>query len=115
MDGTQGQETRRVVFGGAESTGKSTLSDNLAAEYGTVSVPAIGRVILEEKQGKLNADDYVDIAVQHRAAEDAAMAGLAVRRYQCADHAAAGHPVLPGRRSAAGRPAALRRRLPGAT
>lgn len=63
----------RVVFVGAESTGKSTLSDHLARSYGTVSVPEIGRVIWEEKGGRLNADDYVEIAVRHRAAEDAAL------------------------------------------
>jgi nicotinamide riboside kinase len=67
------QEAQRVVFVGAESTGKSTLSDYLARAYGTVSVPEIGRFIWEEKQGQLDADDYVEIAVRHRAAEDAAM------------------------------------------
>ena len=58
---------------GAESTGKSTLSECLAEAYGTVSVPEIGRFIWEEKGGKLDAGDYVEIAVRHRAAEDAAM------------------------------------------
>ena len=67
------EQAQRVVFVGAESTGKSTLSDYLARAYGTVSVPEIGRFIWEEKQGKLNADDYVEIALKHRAAEDAAM------------------------------------------
>lgn len=68
------QEAQRVVFVGAESTGKSTLSEFLARAYGTVSVPEIGRFIWEEKQGQLNADDYVEIAVRHREAEDAVMA-----------------------------------------
>jgi nicotinamide riboside kinase len=63
----------RVVFVGAESTGKSTLSEYLAHAYGSVSVPEIGRFIWEEKGGKLVADDYVEIALKHRAAEDAAM------------------------------------------
>lgn len=67
-------QARRVVFLGAESTGKSTLSDALARDYGTVSVPEIGRFIWEEKQGRLDAADYVEIAVRHREAEDAAMA-----------------------------------------
>jgi len=66
-------EVGRVVFVGAESTGKSTLAEYLAHAYGTVSVPEIGRFIWEEKGGKLNPDDYVEIAVKHRAAEDAAM------------------------------------------
>lgn len=69
-----GSDVARVVFVGAESTGKSTLSEYLARAYGTVSVPEIGRFIWEEKGGKLNADDYVEIAVKHRAAEDAALA-----------------------------------------
>jgi nicotinamide riboside kinase len=70
----QAPPARRVVFVGAESTGKSTLCDYLARAYGTVSVPEIGRFIWEEKQGKLDADDYVEIALRHRAAEDAALA-----------------------------------------
>jgi nicotinamide riboside kinase len=64
---------QRVVFIGAESTGKSTLSACLAHQYGTVSVPEIGRFIWEEKQGRLDADDYVEIALKHRQAEDQAM------------------------------------------
>jgi nicotinamide riboside kinase len=68
-DGASGQ-VRRVVFVGAESTGKSTLCEYLARQYGSVAVPEIGRYIWEEKQGQLNADDYVDIALRHREAED---------------------------------------------
>jgi nicotinamide riboside kinase len=64
---------QRVVFIGAESTGKSTLSACLAHQYGTVSVPEIGRFIWEEKQGRLTAEDYVEIALRHRQAEDQAM------------------------------------------
>jgi nicotinamide riboside kinase len=70
----QGSTVQRIVFVGAESTGKSTLSEHLARAYDTVAVPEIGRFIWEEKQGKLGPDDYVEIAVRHRAAEDAAMA-----------------------------------------
>jgi nicotinamide riboside kinase len=70
----QGSTVQRVVFVGAESTGKSTLSEYLARAYDTVAVPEIGRFIWEEKQGRLGPDDYVEIAVKHRAAEDAALA-----------------------------------------
>ncbi|MFK3736638.1 AAA family ATPase [Massilia sp. TN1-12] len=63
---------RMVVFVGAESTGKSTLAEYLARHYGTVAVPEIGRFIWEEKQGRLGPEDYVEIAVRHRQAEDAA-------------------------------------------
>ena len=59
----------KVVFVGAESTGKTTLAAYLAREFDTVFVPEIGRFIWEEKQGRLTAADYVDIAVKHRQAE----------------------------------------------
>lgn len=72
--GGAGGTAQRVVFVGAESTGKSTLSAYLADAYDTVAVPEIGRYIWEQKQGRLGPGDYVDIAVKHRAAEDEAMA-----------------------------------------
>jgi nicotinamide riboside kinase len=64
---------RRVVFVGAESTGKSTLCEYLARQYGSVAVPEIGRYIWEDKEGQLDAGDYVDIALRHREAEDEQM------------------------------------------
>jgi nicotinamide riboside kinase len=70
--GTAGQ-VKRVVFVGAESTGKSTLCEYLARQYGSVAVPEIGRYIWEDKEGQLDADDYVDIALRHREAEDEQM------------------------------------------
>jgi nicotinamide riboside kinase len=75
-----------VVFVGAESTGKSTLVEHLAREFDTVYVPEIGRAIWEEKQGQLNVDDYVDISVKHRQAEDEAR--LRARRYLFVDTSA---------------------------
>jgi nicotinamide riboside kinase len=72
-----------VVFVGAESTGKSTLVEYLAREFDTVYVPEIGRYIWEEKQGQLDAGDYVDIALKHRQAESEAL-GRA-RRYLFVD------------------------------
>jgi nicotinamide riboside kinase len=75
-----------VVFVGAESTGKSTLVDYLAREYDTLWVPEIGRYIWEEKQGQLTVDDYVDIAVKHRQAEDEAR--VRARRYLFVDTSA---------------------------
>lgn len=62
----------KVVFVGAESTGKSTLAEYLAREFDTLFVPEIGRFIWEEKKGQLTVDDYVDIAVKHRQAENEA-------------------------------------------
>lgn len=75
-----------VVFVGAESTGKSTLAEHLAREFDTVFVPEIGRFIWEEKQGQLTVDDYVDIAVKHRQAENEALAHA--RRYLFVDTSA---------------------------
>jgi nicotinamide riboside kinase len=72
--GKVADDVRRVVFVGAESTGKSTLTHYLAHAYDTVAVPEIGRFIWEDKQGRLGPDDYVEIAIKHRAAEDEAMA-----------------------------------------
>ncbi len=72
--GAQQQQVDMVVFVGAESTGKSTLAQFLAQRQGAGFVPEIGRFIWEEKQGRLTADDYVEIAERHRAAEDAAVA-----------------------------------------
>jgi NadR type nicotinamide-nucleotide adenylyltransferase len=65
---------RRVVLLGAESTGKSTLTAALARHYDTLYVPEIGRAVWEDKKGHLDCRDYIDIARQHRAAEDAAAA-----------------------------------------
>lgn len=62
-----------VVFVGAESTGKSTLARHLAGRCRAGFVPEIGRFIWEEKQGRLDAGDYVEIAERHRDAEDAAV------------------------------------------
>lgn len=72
QDGKQG--AAMVVFVGAESTGKSTLARHLAERYGAAFVPEIGRFIWEQKQGELDAADYVEIAERHRDAEDAALA-----------------------------------------
>lgn len=76
----------KVVFVGAESTGKSTLAEYLAREFDTVFVPEIGRFIWEEKKGQLTVDDYVDIAVKHRQAETEA--ALRAHRYLFVDTSA---------------------------
>lgn len=66
-------EVNKVVFVGAESTGRSTLALHLASQSNAGFVPEIGRFIWEEKQGQLTADDYVEIAERHRDAEDEAV------------------------------------------
>lgn len=53
-----------VAFVGAESTGKTTLAERLAAELGTTWVPEYGRT-LWEAQGGLAEADFVGIARTH--------------------------------------------------
>ncbi len=64
---------QKVVFLGAESTGKSTLTARMALEFDTMFVPEVGREVWERKNGVLELSDYVDIANRHRDLEDAAL------------------------------------------
>jgi NadR type nicotinamide-nucleotide adenylyltransferase len=62
----------RVVFLGAESTGKSTLVDALGAALGEPTVEEVGRTLWVEAGGDLPLEDYVTICREHVALEDAA-------------------------------------------
>ena len=73
----------RVVFLGAESTGKTTLTGRMAEELGTVAVAEYGREHYERRGGRLTLDDYVEIAVEHRRREDEAI--LRADRYLFVD------------------------------
>lgn len=64
---------QKIVFMGAESTGKSTLTERLAKKYQTNLVPEYGREVWVQKNGVLELLDYVHIAVHQRAFEDAAI------------------------------------------
>jgi HTH-type transcriptional repressor of NAD biosynthesis genes len=72
---------RRVVLIGAESTGKTTLAQQLAERFDTVWVPEYGREHWERKlTGRLPSDpppswtheEFVDIASEQQAREDRA-------------------------------------------
>jgi HTH-type transcriptional regulator, transcriptional repressor of NAD biosynthesis genes len=63
----------KVVFMGAESTGKSTLTERMALELHTSFVPEYGRTHYEERGGILELEDYVHIALHHRKLEDQAI------------------------------------------
>ena len=63
----------RVVLMGAESTGKSTLAQRLALEFGTEHVEEYGREHYAARGGQLDLDDYVTIARVHREREDEAI------------------------------------------
>jgi HTH-type transcriptional regulator, transcriptional repressor of NAD biosynthesis genes len=73
----------RVVFLGAESTGKSTLTQRMADVMGTAYVGEYGREYYEERNGVLTEADYVEIAERHREKEDAAL--LLANRYLFVD------------------------------
>lgn len=61
-----------VCFVGAESTGKSTLSQRLADDLQTRRVEEYGRTLWVRRNGKLDFEDYLHIAKTHIAMEEAA-------------------------------------------
>lgn len=62
---------KRVCLFGPESTGKSTLANQLATSFGTVSVPEFARPWLNPKAGVCQEEDIAMIARGQAAAEDA--------------------------------------------
>jgi HTH-type transcriptional repressor of NAD biosynthesis genes len=64
----------RVVFLGAESSGKSTLCAALAEACGTTWVAEYGRTLHEQKNGNLDFEDLLYIARRHAELEDEAAA-----------------------------------------
>jgi HTH-type transcriptional regulator, transcriptional repressor of NAD biosynthesis genes len=62
---------RRVCLFGPESTGKSTLARDLAAEFKTVYVSEFARGLLDLKSGRCDLEDIPLIARGQAAAEDA--------------------------------------------
>lgn len=62
---------RRVCLFGPESTGKTTLSEQLAGHYETVAVAEYAREILAQKGGELDLADMASIARGQVAAEEA--------------------------------------------
>jgi HTH-type transcriptional regulator, transcriptional repressor of NAD biosynthesis genes len=63
----------KVVLMGAESTGKSTLTERLAQEFNEPFVLEYGREVWQNKNGELEQADYTHIAEHHRELEDAAI------------------------------------------
>ncbi len=62
---------KRVCVFGPESTGKSTLTAQLAEAFQTVLVPEYARLYLERKDGSFVFDDVLPIARGQRASEKA--------------------------------------------
>ena len=69
---TQSSPVRIAVLG-AESSGKSTLCQALAAAYDTVWVPEYGRQLTEDKHGELTFADHLHIGQRHVELEDEAL------------------------------------------
>ncbi len=66
----------RVVFLGAPSTGKSTLTELVAKHFNTVHMPEYGREFweLHQTNRKLTQEQLLEIAVEHRRREDQLLA-----------------------------------------
>ena len=67
-------DIKRVVVFGTESTGKTTLAQNLAAHFGAPWAPEFGREFWDVKAGKITAADLGTIALGQMANEDRAVA-----------------------------------------
>jgi NadR type nicotinamide-nucleotide adenylyltransferase len=61
---------KKIVVIGPESTGKSTLCEQLAAHYKTCYCPEFAREYLLEKDGKYNFEDLLNIAIGQLELED---------------------------------------------
>lgn len=66
---------KRVLIAGSESTGKSTLAENLAMAYNTVFVREIGREVCDDAGGEayMNMDDMVQNLIRQKGEELAAL------------------------------------------
>jgi NadR type nicotinamide-nucleotide adenylyltransferase len=75
----------RIALLGAESTGKSTLAQALAARYGTLWVPEYLREFVEVNARVPHEDDQVGIARTQRAREEALARDPRVRDFLFVD------------------------------
>lgn len=60
---------KKILFLGAESTGKSTLVEYCAEKYKSVFVDEFGRTLYEQKKGNLEFEDLLTIAETHKQRE----------------------------------------------
>lgn len=75
----------RVAFLGGESTGKSTLTQELADHFQTNYVAEFGRELWEAKQGKLVYEDLLAIADEQIRREEAALLDPSTHRFLFCD------------------------------
>lgn len=76
---------KRVGILGGESTGKSTLAEALAREFGTTHVAEYGRELWLERGGQLAYDDMLAIAIEQIRREEAALLDPATHRFLFCD------------------------------
>lgn len=70
----RGHYVKRVCVFGPESTGKSTLTLDLAKHFSTIGVPEYARTYLEQLGAELEQPKLLDIALGQAASEDALVA-----------------------------------------
>lgn len=75
----------RVGLLGGESTGKSTLADALARDFGTTHVAEYGRELWDARDGQLVFDDLLAIAHEQVRREEAALVNPATHRFLFCD------------------------------
>ena len=75
----------RIVLLGAESTGKTTLTQALAAHYDTAWIAECGREVYEAHDGRLKPRHFVEISRGHRLREDEALCQPGLHRYLFCD------------------------------
>ncbi len=80
---------QRIVVLGAESTGKSTLTQALGEAFRTTWVREYGRDVYERENGALTPEHFLEIALGHRALEDEAARSAGVNRWVFSDTNAA--------------------------
>lgn len=73
---------KRVCIFGPESTGKSTLSQRLAAHYHTLWVPEYARLVIEQQAGEIHFEDLPRV-VKGQLASEAALARQAHKLLFC--------------------------------
>lgn len=69
--------SKKVVIIGPESTGKSTLSQELAHHYQTAWVPESARAYLDQLHRQYNKEDLLEIGKMQISAEDEMTSGTA--------------------------------------
>ncbi|MCW3090307.1 MAG: ATP-binding protein [Ferruginibacter sp.] len=85
---------KKIVIIGPESTGKSTLCEQLAVHFGTRWVREFAREYLQKNGTKYTYDDLLDIAKGQLALEDSVIASVSASFAKISREAESSHPTL---------------------